>query len=163
MNIENLISQGGVIVYILIFLNIIGLSIIFVKIISLISFKKNLSIYANKLYENLSNKQQIDVETACQHKIKKLESGLGTIKMIASTAPLLGLLGTVYGILMAFQTMGKVGLDDPSLFASSIAMALITTVAGLIVAIPHHIFYNYYIGALDNNEIKLKNEILNKL
>jgi len=163
MNLENLISQGGVIVYILIFLNIIGFSIIFAKIVSLISFKKNLSLHANKLYENLSNKKQIDIENACELEIKKLEAGLGTIKMIASTAPLLGLLGTVYGILMAFQTMGKVGLDDPSVFSSSIAIALITTVAGLIVAIPHHIFYNYYIGALDNNEIKLKNEILNKL
>jgi len=72
-------------------------------------------------------------------------------------------LGTVIGIFVSFDEISKVGLDDPTAFSGGISLALITTVVGLIVAIPHYIFYNYFIGTLDNNELHLKSEILKSL
>ena len=95
--------------------------------------------------------------------IQKLESGLGTVKIIASIAPLIGLLGTVVGVLTAFDAIAQQGLGDPSIFSGGISIALITTVAGLIVAIPHYIGYNYFIGLLDTIELKLEKEVLEKL
>ena len=82
----------------------------------------------------------------------KLENGLNTIKIIAAISPLLGLLGTVIGVLMSFSQMAKGGMGDPSSFANGISLALITTVGGLIVAIPHYIGHNYLLGNLDELE-----------
>jgi len=75
----------------------------------------------------------------------------------------LGLLGTVLGIFISFDEISKVGLDDPMNFSGGISLALITTIVGLIVSIPHYIFYNYFIGTLDNMEITLKSEVLSQL
>ena len=83
------------------------------------------------------------------------ERGLSTIKIIASIAPLLGLLGTVVGVLNAFDKISQKGLNDPSIFANGISVALITTVAGLVVAIPHYIGYNYLIAMLDRIEVRV--------
>jgi biopolymer transport protein ExbB len=94
--------------------------------------------------------------------VANLEKGLNTVKIIASVAPLMGLLGTVIGVLEAFEAIGKSGLGDPSVFASGISLALITTIAGLLVAIPHYIGYNYLVGALDTLEIELEKDIINR-
>jgi biopolymer transport protein ExbB len=73
---------------------------------------------------------------------------------------LLGLLGTVVGVLNTFDSITNHGLQDPTIFSGGISVALITTVAGLIVAIPHYIGYNYFIGILDNTELDIEKEIL---
>jgi biopolymer transport protein ExbB len=160
MDIISFIDRGGILVYILIGMNIIGFAIMILKFFSLLQFKKNIKQIAMELNKNIINKDQLHIESQVEEQVKKLESGLGTIKIIASTAPLLGLLGTVFGILLTFDTISKIGMNDPLSFSGGISIALITTVVGLVVAIPHHIYYNYYIGALDSLEIKLKNEIL---
>ncbi len=90
--------------------------------------------------------------------MKKLEKGLTFIKNIASTSPLLGLLGTVYGVLKSFEAITSNGLGDPTIFSHGISIALITTMAGLIVAIPHHLCYNYFIHVLDELELRVKKE-----
>ena len=89
------------------------------------------------------------IHSAVALKVNGIESGLNTIKIIASLSPLIGLLGTVIGILNSFDSISHLGLGDPTVFSSGISIALITTVAGLIVAIPHYIGYNYFIGSLD--------------
>ena len=167
MDLITFIDKGGIIVYILIFLNILGFSIILLKIFTLFSFKKQ----KEKLIENIISKigQSYNkmiiykFDSIITNEIIKLESGLNTIKTIATISPLLGLLGTVLGIFTSFDIISQVGLDDPLLFSSGISIALITTIVGLIVAIPHYIFYNYYINILDNYEQNLKNEILKTL
>jgi biopolymer transport protein ExbB len=98
-----------------------------------------------------------------QNKVHNLESGLTTIKIIASVAPLLGLLGTVIGILSAFQVISEQGLANPSMFAGGISMALLTTVGGLIVAIPHFVGYNYLTGLLDDLEIRLEKNAIREV
>ena len=89
----------------------------------------------------------------------ELEVGMTSIKVVATTAPLLGLLGTVLGIYEAFQVISARGLNDPGQFAEGISYALITTIVGLIVAIPHYIAHNYLSGELDSLEIQMEKSI----
>ena len=107
---------------------------------------------------DLSNINTLEIQI--EYEVKRLESGLTYIKNIASIAPLLGLLGTVYGVYQAFEAISKNGLGDPTVFSGGISIALITTIAGLIVAIPHHIAYNQFISIIDAIELKAKKELL---
>jgi len=64
---------------------------------------------------------------------------------------------------MAFQVMSEQGLNNPEHFAQGISMALITTVGGLLVAIPHYIGHSYMLGMLDQIETNLEKNLLTKL
>ncbi|AXH08842.1 biopolymer transporter ExbB [Malaciobacter halophilus] len=154
MNLMEYIDKGGIIVYILIFLNVIGFTIIIWKFFTLP--RKNAMI--NKIKLRLD--ENSDLKTQIEYEVQKLEIGLTYIKNIASVAPLLGLLGTVYGVFKAFETITAQGLGDPTLFSNGISIALITTIAGLIVAIPHHIAYNHFISQIDAIELKAKKELI---
>ncbi|MFW2441840.1 MotA/TolQ/ExbB proton channel family protein, partial [Aliarcobacter butzleri] len=125
MNFFEYVDKGGVIVYILIFLNIVGFTIIIWKF--LVLFKKNLLILQIK--ENLDRTKPLEAQI--EYETKKLESGLTVIKNIAIISPLLGLLGTVVGIYILFDQITLKGLGDPTIFSGGIAIALITTVAGI--------------------------------
>lgn len=163
----NYIDRGGIIVYILIFLNIIGFTIMFWKlvVIALSGNKRELLIseIINFAKSNSQEFKKDSIENYINRKIRKLEFGLNTVKIIASVAPLLGLLGTVIGVLDSFDSITKSGLGDPSIFSNGISVALITTIAGLIVAIPHYIGYNYIVGILDDIELKIQKEVLKKI
>jgi len=166
MDLINYIERGGIIVYILIAMNIIGFTIILWKGFVIFIARLQLDKIASELLNDLhvTKEHQIaGIHASVALRVKSLESGLNTIKQIASISPLLGLLGTVIGILNSFDSISHLGLGDPSVFSSGISVALITTVAGLIVAIPHYIEYNYFMGALDSIEIKLENLIIEKL
>ena len=167
MDILSFIDKGGIIVYILIALNIIGFSIMILKLINIFQYKKEkqttIDTIVNQINSSTHNLGIEFLNSLVNAKIKALESGLNTIKIIATISPLLGLLGTVVGILSSFDTISKVGLEDPMLFSSGISIALITTVVGLIVSIPHFIFYNYYVTSLDNYELDLKDQVLKKI
>ncbi|APW66988.1 biopolymer transporter ExbB [Poseidonibacter parvus] len=167
MDLLSYINRGGIIVYVLIFLNVIGFTIMFWKIIQLSfsKFRKEKTINEIIDFVKESNKdlQKESIDNIINRKIKKMEFGLNTVKIIASIAPLLGLLGTVVGVLNSFDSITKSGLGDPSIFSNGISIALITTVAGLIVAIPHYIGYNYIYGILDSIELKLQKEVLKRL
>lgn len=159
MNIMEYIDKGGIIVYILIFLNIIGFTIIIWKFLT-IPRKKAM---VEKIKRKVNEENFKTIEVQIEYEVKRLESGLTYIKNIASIAPLLGLLGTVYGVYKAFEAITQKGLGDPTVFSSGISVALITTITGLIVAIPHHIAYNHFISLLDSIELKAKKEIIGKL
>lgn len=171
MRLFDYIQQGGPIMYILLVLNIIGFTLLFWKVFSVIDAKKNFSKTLTTLKESLKSVSSVEdssvaislLKDEVQIRVHKLESGLNTVKIIASIAPLLGLLGTVMGILSAFQVISNSGLSDPSQFAGGIAMALLTTVAGLVVAIPHFVGYNYLVGALDDYEIELEKSLVKEI
>lgn len=166
MELLQYIERGGIIVYILIAMNIIGFTIMLWKGFVIFVAKLTLDKTADELIKELhvtKEYQVAGIHASVALKVKKLESGLNTVKQIASIAPLLGLLGTVIGILNSFDSISHLGLGDPSVFSSGISVALITTVAGLIVAIPHYIGYNYFMGALDSIEVKLQNLLIEKL
>ncbi|WP_245600581.1 MotA/TolQ/ExbB proton channel family protein [Sulfurospirillum arcachonense] len=161
------INRGGIIVYILIALNVIGYSIMLWKlvIITVAKFNKE-SVAQNiiKMVKSYNDKYENKTfQNALDKYVHKLESGLNTVKIIASTAPLIGLLGTVVGVLNSFDSISKAGLGDPTIFSTGISIALITTVAGLIVAIPHYVGYNYLIGFIDRLEHTIEERVIAKL
>lgn len=154
MELMSYIDKGGAIVYILIALNIIGFTIILWKFFTLPRKNAMISKIRAKVTINSSITSQIEYE------VKKLESGLTLIKNIATIAPLLGLLGTVIGVYKSFEAITQNGLGDPTIFSNGIGIALITTIAGLIVAIPHQIAYNHFISMIDSIELKAKKELV---
>ena len=168
MRVFDYIQQGGVIMYILLALNIVGFAIMISKFFILSKESKR----SNQISSELSNRVKSAtkgsdtnsiIEIAKQElaaHIAGLEKGLNTVKIIASISPLLGLLGTVIGVLVAFRVMSQTGLNNPASFAQGISMALITTVGGMIVAIPHYIGHNYLIGMVDQFETNLEKELL---
>ena len=78
-----------------------------------------------------------------------LERNLNILGTMAVTAPLVGLLGTVWGIMRAFHDMALVGSAAPTVVAGGIAEALITTAVGLIVAVPSLIAYNHFVRRMN--------------
>ncbi|WP_127714209.1 MotA/TolQ/ExbB proton channel family protein [Halobacteriovorax sp. HLS] len=171
MRVIDYIEQGGIIMYILLALNVIGFAIMISKFFIFTKEGARTSEVTeelkNKIKSVLSgNDVNATIELAKQElsgHISSLEKGLNTVKIIASISPLLGLLGTVIGVLVAFRVMSQTGLNNPASFAQGISMALITTVGGMIVAIPHYIGHNYLLGMLDNFETKLEKELLSKV
>jgi biopolymer transport protein ExbB len=171
MKLFEYIEQGGSIMYILVLLNIIGLTIIIYKFFALRAERQKQDAIAQTLSSRLSPKKgSLDANSLIeltkqelQVYIGGIEKGLSTVKIIAAIAPLLGLLGTVVGVLVAFRVMSQTGLNNPASFAQGISMALITTVGGLIVAIPHYIGHNYLIGVLDDIEVNLERKLLNDI
>lgn len=79
---------------------------------------------------------QLQLDDAVLREVPAVERGLGTIKVLAAVGPLLGLLGTVTGMILTFQQITLFGTGDPQLMAGGISQALVTTVLGLIMAIP---------------------------
>ncbi len=78
-----------------------------------------------------------------------LERGLVILATIANVAPLMGFLGTVAGMILAFAAIESAGEVEPSLVAGGIKVALLTTAAGLVIAIPVNIAYNFFVTRID--------------
>ncbi len=89
------------------------------------------------------------VEGVGRQEAAKLERYVGIVGTVASIAPLLGLLGTVTGMIKAFNVISMQGVGNPGSLAEGISEALITTAAGLIVAIPAYVMYRYLISKVD--------------
>lgn len=87
---------------------------------------------------------------------KKLSHLLPTLATLVVISPLLGLLGTVTGMIASFNTIALHGTGDPVLLGSGISQALITTEAGLVVAIPVLIMHNYLVSKVDHIIIELR-------
>ena len=96
------------------------------------------------------------VEDTGRHVVHELERFLNSLGTIASISPLLGLLGTVTGIIRAFNAIVLGGMGDPSRLASGISEALITTAGGLAVAIPSFIAYRYLRGQVERIVIDME-------
>ena len=84
------------------------------------------------------------IEAASAHELARLERGLGVLASVANIAPLLGFLGTVTGMINSFDALARAGLSNPGLVAKGISEALITTAAGLAIAIPVLAAFNYF-------------------
>ncbi len=100
------------------------------------------------------------IEDTGRHVTLQLERFLNTLGTIAAITPLLGLLGTVQGMIQIFGTITSVGVGDANQLAGGIATALITTFAGLLVAIPSLFFYRYFRGKVDELVIEMEKESL---
>jgi biopolymer transport protein ExbB len=89
------------------------------------------------------------IETAGQHEVSLLTANLRILGAVGVIAPMLGLLGTVTGMIEAFENIAQSGTGNPNLVASGIAEALTTTAAGLIVAIPSLAAYHFFRARID--------------
>ncbi|ORU94010.1 MAG: biopolymer transporter ExbB [Cycloclasticus sp. symbiont of Bathymodiolus heckerae] len=100
------------------------------------------------------------IEESGRQVVHELEKYLNTLGTIASITPLLGLLGTVIGMIYVFAAITDHGTGDPAVLAEGISQALITTASGLSVAIPSLMFYRYFRGKVDELVIKMEDEAL---
>ncbi len=148
------VHQGGTIGYIIIGLGVVGLLLAIWRMVVLfvVSSRVQAQIKSDKANPNNplgrvllvhEKHPNIDTETLelklseqVLKEVPKLEFGLNFLKIIATVAPLLGLLGTVTGMIITFQAITIFGAGDPKAMAGGISTALITTVQGLCVAIP---------------------------
>ncbi len=101
-----------------------------------------LLVLENRGHADTSIEERLQV-TLSQQKLL-LERNLGILGTMAAVAPLIGLLGTVWGIMRAFQDMSLAGSAAPSVVAAGVAEALVTTAAGLVVAVPAVLLYNHF-------------------
>ena len=100
------------------------------------------------------------VEDMGRHVAHELERFLNTLGTIASITPLLGLLGTVIGMIKVFAVITAEGLGNPGVLAEGISEALITTATGLTIAIPSLMFYRFYRGRVDELVVTMEQEAL---
>jgi len=100
------------------------------------------------------------IEDTGRHVVHELERFLNMLGTIAAVSPLLGLLGTVIGIITAFNAITQQGVGDPKMLSGGIGQALIATAAGLIVAIPSLMGYRYLRGKVDGLVIAMEKEAL---
>lgn len=103
------------------------------------------------------------VEDTGRHVVHELERFLNTLGTIAGITPLLGLLGTVIGMIKVFSTIMIHGVGDPNQLAGGISQALITTAAGLTVAIPSFFFYRYFRGLVRSHVMEMEQQAIELL
>jgi biopolymer transport protein ExbB len=100
------------------------------------------------------------IEEAGRQVVHNLERFLNTLGTIAAVSPLLGLLGTVFGMIEIFSSLMRHGSGDPSALAGGISVALVTTAAGLTVAIPSLIFHRHFERLVDEYIVNMEAEAL---
>lgn len=159
------LDQGGPVGYTIVVIAIIGILIGLFKLVTLTLLSGAVSAQARSKRAGKGNPlgrvmmayeatNTADTETvalrlddAVLKEIPKLEGGLNFIKVLAAVAPLMGLLGTVIGMIQTFQAITLFGTGDPQIMAGGISAALVTTVLGLIAAIPLLFLHAFASGA----------------
>jgi biopolymer transport protein ExbB len=96
------------------------------------------------------------LEMAAMDEIKKMKKYLPVLDTMITAAPLLGILGTVIGIIHSFKMLGMSGIQDPQAVTSGIAQALITTAAGLLIAILTLFPYNYFMSNVEKAAARIE-------
>lgn len=114
-----------------------------------------LSTVLSKTYPNRETAEKA-LEEVFAAETPTLEKGLSTISVMATTAPLLGLLGTVMGMIQLFEVITLHGTSDPKLLAGGISVALVTTEAGLMVAIPLQLLHTFLSNRVDRVTAKME-------
>ena len=165
---EQVRNNSGIIGFIIIGVGIVGISIAFLRllILSLVSIKVRAQLKKDKPTKNnplgrvllvAESNPSADTETlelklgeAILQETPRLERMLTIIKMIATIAPLGGLLGTVTGMIQVFQQITVYGAGDPTIMAGGISQALMTTVLGITVAIPTIFMHTVVKSRADN-------------
>ncbi|MCX8108102.1 MAG: MotA/TolQ/ExbB proton channel family protein [Verrucomicrobiae bacterium] len=96
------------------------------------------------------------VETRARNEIVALERGLVVLEVIVGIAPLLGLVGTIHGLITLFSDIGHSGLADHATVARGIAIALNTTLMGLLIAIPTLVAWSYYTNKVESMAVEME-------
>lgn len=96
------------------------------------------------------------VQTHARHEVVRLERGLVVLEVVVGIAPLLGLVGTVYGLITIFSRIGKSGLTDNAMLAEGIGYALNTTLMGLLIAIPSLVAWSYFTKKVESLAVEME-------
>jgi biopolymer transport protein ExbB len=96
------------------------------------------------------------IQTRARHEIAQMERGLVVLEIIVGIAPLLGLVGTINGLISLFSGLSRTGLSDNTVVAHGISIALNTTLSGLLIAIPALISWSYYSKKVETLAIELE-------
>lgn len=155
------IEQGGIVGYVILAVLLVGLIIVGERLLKITKMAKAVQMQAKttniipdnplgKIFKIYKDNSSIDTESleiklgeAIMKIVSPLEKGVTTIKIFAAIAPLLGLLGTVTGMIGTFQSITLFGTGDPKLMAGGISQALVTTVLGLVAAIPLILLHSF--------------------
>jgi biopolymer transport protein ExbB len=158
------IQQGGIIGYVIIGLGGIGLLIALERLLVLtivgVRVKRQVKTehphsgnplgrlmqVAGESSEENPETLSLKLDDSILREIPSLQRGLGSLSVLAAVAPLLGLLGTVIGIIETFQSITLFGAGDPRLMSGGISLALVTTVMGLVAAIPLLLLQSFLLG-----------------
>jgi biopolymer transport protein ExbB len=158
-------EQGAEVGYIITVLLVVGLLIFLVRFVDLALTTskikgqlKNLStpntnnplgrilkVYSDNKIQDVEN-LELKLDEAILRETPRIEAGINIIKILAAIAPLLGLLGTVIGMILTFQTITLFGTGDPKIMAGNISLALVTTALGLIAALPLILLHSIVAG-----------------
>lgn len=189
-------GQGGFVMWIILVVSLISWIVIFERAFVLFMNHQNQKHLENQLFDHLSDfKEEIDhveeksslavmiktiwknrhlqqtenvhgAKIQLKEEMRHLEKGLVILEISAGAAPLLGLLGTVLGMVEVFGVISKMGLGDPTILSGGISKALNTTVFGLIVAIPSMIAYSLYERKIEGILIhieKISSKVMNEI
>ena len=174
-NLLERISEGGVIGYIILGMGVLGLLVALERfvVLGLVGRRMNKQRVDKEPLPNnplgrimsvFTENPHVDAETlglkldeAILRELPKVQRGLGLLSMIAALAPLLGLLGTVVGMIETFQSITLFGTGDPKLMAGGISYALVTTVEGLVVAVPILLLHSM-LSARSNRLVQILDE-----
>src|SRR5262249_21695028 len=96
------------------------------------------------------------IQTRARHEIARLERGLVVLEIIVGIAPLLGLVGTILGMMTVFADVGQAGMIDAGKLAQGIALILRATLFGLLIAIPSLIFWSYYTKKVESFGVEME-------
>jgi biopolymer transport protein ExbB len=96
------------------------------------------------------------MESAASEEIKRMRKYMGIIDTMITVAPLLGIFGTVIGIILSFEALGSAGIEHPQVVTAGIAQALITTAAGLGIAILSVFPYNYFNSRVEKSALAIE-------
>lgn len=167
-SLQDRIEQGGIVGYVILVLLSIGLIIAFYRGAVLLLLQQKikrqlkqpqtpgnnplgriLSVYDQEQNRSVEALELRLLEAAVDEQ-SGLEKGLSMLKLLAALAPMLGLLGTVTGMIETFQVITQFGNGDPKVMAGGISMALVTTVQGLVTAIPLLLAHNLLSSQVEN-------------
>lgn len=177
-NLTERVQQGGVIGYIILSFGLIVVLIAIVRYLTLLMEGRRIAKQLTELdkpgknalgrvltvYQQNNNEDidslELKLGEAILREVPRVNRGLPFIKLTAAIAPLLGLLGTVTGMIITFQAITLFGAGDPKLMAGGISQALVTTVLGLVVAIPTLFLHNIVQGQATNITETLEQEAI---
>ncbi len=101
-----------------------------------------------------------NIEESGRHVIHSMDKYMTTLGTIATIAPLLGLLGTVVGMIEVFSVITAQGVGSPTELAGGISKALLTTAAGIVIAVPALIFHRYFRGKINDYAVEMEKEAI---
>jgi biopolymer transport protein ExbB len=170
-----LFLKGGFLMYPILLGSILGVAIFIDKFIQYRKILRELEVPLSEILKNgakppilvpileriENNSDENEVSAIGTKQIRQIEKGLSWLALIATIEPLLGLTGTVTGMIKAFMVIEKSTNVNPSMLAGGIWEALITTAAGLLVAIPIHIGHHYLEKQADEIAFVMREIILN--